>query len=133
MAVDATVSLNQLDGSVECSCGHFNWHGYLCRHVFCVFGIHGINTIPHNCILNHWRKNVLPEHLREKRHHYGSCIEETEIIASEILSTVEESITIIRSNPGKLSELLLKVKGLKRDLEADVPVPNAHQNKDALY
>ncbi|PWA49471.1 FAR1 DNA binding domain, Zinc finger, SWIM-type, MULE transposase domain, FHY3/FAR1 family [Artemisia annua] len=127
------VSVNHSDGTFECSCGHFNRHGYLCRHVFCVFRIHGIDSIPQKYISSRFRKNALPAHLRDKRHRYGPCIEETEVIASEIMSTVEASINLIRNDTEKLSDLLEKVKGLKIDIESDVPVPSGPQNKDALY
>ncbi|GKC73758.1 FAR1 DNA binding domain-containing protein [Tanacetum coccineum] len=76
--IDATVVLNQMDHSVTCSCGHYNRHGFLCRHVFCVFHIYGIDKIP-DAYLNHrWTKNVLPSHLIDKRHRYSPCIEETD-------------------------------------------------------
>ncbi|PWA79954.1 FAR1 DNA binding domain-containing protein [Artemisia annua] len=133
MLVHVTVSVNHSDGTFECSCGHFNRHGYLCRHVFCVFRIHGIDSIPQKYISSRFRKNVLPAHLRDKCHRYGPCIEETEVIASEIMSTVEASINLIRNDTEKLSDLLEKVKGLKIDIESDVPVPSGPQNKDALY
>ncbi|GKD21580.1 FAR1 DNA binding domain-containing protein, partial [Tanacetum coccineum] len=117
--VEATVSVNHLDGSVNCSCGHFNRHGFLCRHVFCVFGIRGMNTIPENYISCRWLKNPLPDHLRDKRHRYGPCIEESEVLASEIYSTVEASINLIRNDPDKLRVFLSKVKDLKKELEID--------------
>ena len=120
-------------GSISCSCGHYNRHGYLCRHVFCVFGIHGRENIPHNYINPRWCKNVLPAHLREKRHRYGPCIEETEILASKLTSTLEECIELIRNDPEKLSALLTKIQDLKKETEADIPPQAAPQNKDALY
>ena len=105
----------------------------MCRHVFCVFLIHGIHAIPHNYISRRFCKNVLPAHLLDKRHRYGPCIEETEVIASEIMSTVEASVNMIRNDTDKLSDFLSKVKGLKTDIASDVPVQSDPQNKDALY
>lgn len=120
-------------GTINCSCGHYNRHGYLCRHVFCVFGIHGIENIPQNYISPRWRKNVLPPHLHEKRHKYGPCIEETEILASKLTSTLEECIELIRNDPEKLSALLTKIQDLKKETEADIPPQAEPQTKDALY
>ncbi|GJZ18513.1 hypothetical protein Tco_0554636, partial [Tanacetum coccineum] len=77
--------------------------------------------------------NPLPDHLRDKRHRYGPCIEESKILASEIYSTVEDCINLIRNDPDKLRVFLSKVKDLKKDLEIDAPSQNAPQNKDALY
>ncbi|PWA50146.1 FAR1 DNA binding domain, Zinc finger, SWIM-type, MULE transposase domain, FHY3/FAR1 family [Artemisia annua] len=131
--VTSYVALNQLDGAINCSCGHYNRHGYLCRHVFCVFGIHGTENIPQNYINPRWRKNVLPAHLREKRHMYGPCIEETEILASKLTSTLEECIELIRNDPEKLSALLTKIQELKKETGADIPPQAEPQNKDALY
>ena len=101
--------------------------------MFGVFRIHGIDAIPHKYISSRCCKNVLPAHLLDKRHRYGPCIEETEVISSEIMSTVEASINMIRNDTDKLSDLLSKVKGLKTDICSDVPVQSDPQNKDALY
>ncbi|GKC98866.1 FAR1-related sequence 5-like protein [Tanacetum coccineum] len=82
--IDATVVLNQMDASVTCSCGHYNRHGFLCRHVFCVFHIYGIDKIPDAYLNRRWTKNVLPAHLLDKRHRYDPCIEETDTLASQL-------------------------------------------------
>nr|GEX89967.1 hypothetical protein [Tanacetum cinerariifolium] len=81
--IDATVVLNQMDASVTCSCGHYNRHGFLCRHVFCVFHIYGIDKILDAYLNRRWTKNVLPAHLLDKRHRYSPCIEETNTLASQ--------------------------------------------------
>ena len=133
LCISLQVALDTLDGTINCSCGHYNRHGYLCRHVFCVFGIRGTENIPQNYISPRWRKNVLPAHLREKRHRYGPCIEETEILASKLTSTLEECIELIRNDPEKLSSLLTKIQDLKKEIEADIPPQAEPQNKDALY
>ncbi|GJU18407.1 FAR1-related sequence 5-like protein [Tanacetum coccineum] len=131
--VEAKVSHNQEDGSFECSCGHYNRHGFLCRHVFCVFGTLGMDTIPENYISRRWRKNPLPDHLRDKRHRYGPCIEESESLASDIYSRVEDCINLIRNDPEKLKVLLAKVTDMKKELQNDMSSQNEPQNKDGLY
>nr|GEV91212.1 FAR1 DNA binding domain-containing protein [Tanacetum cinerariifolium] len=77
------VVLNKTNGSVTCSCGHYNRHGFLCRHVFCVFRIYEIHKIPDVYLNRRWTKNVLPAYLLDKRHRYGPCIEETYSLASQ--------------------------------------------------
>ncbi|GKB36878.1 FAR1-related sequence 5-like protein, partial [Tanacetum coccineum] len=82
--IDDMVVFNQMDGIVTCSCGHCNRHGFLCRLVFYVFQIYGIDKIPDAYLNRHWTKNVLPTHLLDKRHRYGPCIEETDTLASQL-------------------------------------------------
>nr|GEW27381.1 hypothetical protein [Tanacetum cinerariifolium] len=100
--IDVTVVFNQIDGSVTCSCGHYNRHGFLCRYVFCVFRIHGVDKIPDVYINRHWTKNVLPAHLLDKRLIYGPCIEESKRSKGtrRIKSAAEigKAKTIARSN-----------------------------------
>ncbi|GJV41259.1 FAR1 DNA binding domain-containing protein [Tanacetum coccineum] len=121
------------DGSFECSCGHYNRHGFLCRHVFCVFGTLGMDTIPENYISRRWRKNHLSDHLRDKRHRYGPCIEESESLASDIYSRVEDCINLIRNDPDKLKVFLAKVTDMKKELENDMSSQNEPQNKESFY
>nr|GEY48614.1 protein FAR1-related sequence 5-like [Tanacetum cinerariifolium] len=130
--IDATVVLNQMDASVTCSCGHYNRHGFLCRHVFCVFHIYGIDKILDAYLNRRWTKNVLPAYLLDKRHRYGPCIEETNTLASQVHQTIEDCISFFRNDTDKLSELLLTVKALKK-LEDEMQTPNVEPNKEALY
>nr|GEW99971.1 FAR1 DNA binding domain, zinc finger, SWIM-type, MULE transposase domain, FHY3/FAR1 family [Tanacetum cinerariifolium] len=94
------------DGSFECSCGHYNRHGFLCRNVFCVFGTLGMDTILENYISHCWCKNPLHDHLLDKRH---------------------------RNDPNKLRMFLTKVTDMKKELEIDISSQNEPQNKDAMY
>ncbi|GJR42656.1 FAR1-related sequence 5-like protein [Tanacetum coccineum] len=131
--IRATVVLNKMDGSVTCSCGHYNRHGFLCRHVFCVFRIYGIYKIPDVYLNRRWTKNVLPVHLLDKRHRYGPCIEETYTLASQVHQTIEECIGLFRNDTDKLSELLSTVQDLKKKLENEMQTPHVEPNKDVLY
>nr|GEZ14075.1 protein FAR1-related sequence 5-like [Tanacetum cinerariifolium] len=121
------------DGSFECSCGYYNNHRFLCRHVLCVFGTLGMDNILENYISRRWRENPLPDHLRDKRHRYGPCIEESKILASDIYSRVEDCINLIRNDPDKLRVSLTKVTDMKKELENDMSSQNEPQNKDAMY
>ncbi|GKA48783.1 FAR1 DNA binding domain-containing protein [Tanacetum coccineum] len=131
--IRATVMFNKRDGSVTCSCGHYNRHGFLCRHVFCVFRIYGIHKIPDVYLNRRWTKNVLPAHLLDKRHIYGPCIKETDTLASQVHQTIEECIGFFRNDTDKLSELLLTVQDLKKKLENEMQTPHVELNKDVLY
>ncbi|GJW34943.1 FAR1-related sequence 5-like protein [Tanacetum coccineum] len=131
--IRATVVLNKKAGSFTCSCGHYNRHGFLCRHVFCVFRIYGIHKIPDVYLNRRWTKNVLPAHLLDKRHRYGPCIEETDTLASQVHQTIEECIGLFRNDTDKLSELLSTVQDLKKKLENEMQTPHVEPNKDVLY
>nr|GFB12239.1 FAR1 DNA binding domain-containing protein [Tanacetum cinerariifolium] len=121
-----------MDGGVTCSCGHYNQHGFLCRHVFCVFRIYGIHKIPDVYLNRRWTKTVLPTHLLDKRHRYGPCIEETDTLASQVHQTIEECIGLFRNDTDKLFELLSTIQDLKKKLENEMQ-PHVKLNKDALY
>nr|GEY19970.1 protein FAR1-related sequence 5-like [Tanacetum cinerariifolium] len=97
---------------------------FLCRHVFYVFGTLGMDNIPENYISRRWRKNPLPNNLRDKRHRYGPCIEESESLASDIYSRVEDCINLIRNDPDKLKVFLAKVTNMKKELENDMSCGN---------
>ncbi|GKA57407.1 FAR1-related sequence 5-like protein [Tanacetum coccineum] len=131
--IRATVVLNKKAGSFTCSCGHYNRHGFLCRHVFCVFRIYGIHKIPDVYLNRRWTKNVLPAHLLDKRHRYSPCIEETDTLASQVHQTIEECIGLFRNDTDKLSELLSTVQDLKKKLENEMQTPHVEPNKDVLY
>nr|GEY38901.1 hypothetical protein [Tanacetum cinerariifolium] len=121
-----------MDGSVTCLYGHYNLHGFLCRHVFCVFRIYGIHKIPDVYLNRRWTKKFyLLICLTKDR--YGNCIEEKDMLASQVHQTIEECIGLSRNDTVKLSELLSTVQDLKKKLENKTQTPNVELNKDALY
>ncbi|GJV39522.1 FAR1 DNA binding domain-containing protein [Tanacetum coccineum] len=126
------VVFNKKAGSFTCSCGHYNRHGFLCRHVFCVFRIYGIHKIPDVYLNRRWTKNVLPAHLLDKRHRYGPCIEETDTLASQVHQNIEECIGLFRNDTDKLSELLSTVQDLKKKAmkKRNAKQPHLAPNKD---
>ncbi|GKB58156.1 FAR1 DNA binding domain-containing protein, partial [Tanacetum coccineum] len=95
--------------------------------------IYGIDKIPDAYLNRRWTKNVLPEHLLDKRHRYGPCIEETDMLASQVHQTIEDCISLFRNDSDKLTELLSTVKELKKKLEAETQTPNVEPNKEDLY
>nr|GEZ82155.1 protein FAR1-related sequence 5-like [Tanacetum cinerariifolium] len=131
--IEATVIFNQLDNCLNCSCGHYTRHGYLCRHIFCVLRIHNIVRIPETYIHRRWTKEALPAHLLEKRHIYGPCIEEIDRLPSEVHATIEDCVGLLRSSTGKLTQFLTTVKEMKKQLEVEMQSSNYDNNKKALY
>ncbi|GJV67951.1 FAR1-related sequence 5-like protein [Tanacetum coccineum] len=128
--LNVKVLINELDGSITCSCNHFGRHGYLCRHVFCILHINSIDTIPERYISKRWRKDVIPRHLLEKRHRYGPCIEETDQLASDIHTTIEYCVNRLRNDTEKLTEFLTKkMLGVTTPNEVVVKVPKGLRNK----
>ncbi|GJV72972.1 FAR1-related sequence 5-like protein [Tanacetum coccineum] len=127
------VVINELDGSITCSCNHFGRHGYLCRHVFCILHINFIDTIPERYISKRWRKDVIPRHLLEKRHRYGPCIEETDQLASDIHTTIEYCVNRLRNDTEKLTEFLAKVNELKKNLDDELPPEPQKSNNEDIF
>ncbi|GKA42748.1 FAR1-related sequence 5-like protein [Tanacetum coccineum] len=127
------VVINELDGSITCSCNHFGRHGYLCRHVFCILHINSIDTIPERYISKRWRKDVIPRHLLEKRHRYGPCIEETDQLASDIHTTIEYCVNRLRNDTEKLTEFLAKVNELKKNLDDELPPEPQKSNNEDIF
>nr|GEY91327.1 protein FAR1-related sequence 5-like [Tanacetum cinerariifolium] len=124
------VVINELDGSITCSCNHFRRYGYLCRHVFCVLHINSIDIIPERYISKRWRKDVLPRHLLEKRHKYRTCIEETDQLASDIHTTMEYCFNHLRNDTEKLTKFLAKkLLGVTTPNEVVVKVSKGIRNK----
>nr|GEV84414.1 hypothetical protein [Tanacetum cinerariifolium] len=127
------VRFNKLDGSFNCSCGHYTRHGYLCRHIFCVLRIHNIARIPKTYISRRWTKKALLTQLLEKRHRYGPCIEETYRLATEVHAIIEDYVDLLKNNTDKLTQFLTKVKEMKKQLEDEMPTSDYVHNKEALY
>ncbi|GKC47662.1 FAR1-related sequence 5-like protein [Tanacetum coccineum] len=127
------VIFNHLDGSLNCSCGHYTRHGYLCRHIFCLLRIHDIVRIPEPYINRRWTKNALPPHLLNNRHKYGPCIEETDRLVAEVHATIEDCVGLIRNDTDKLTHFLTTIKALKKQLEDEMPKPDSDHNKEVLF
>lgn len=127
------VDHNVVDGSFTCSCNHLGRHGYLCRHIFCVLCINAIDKIPERYISKRWTKDVLPDHLLEKRHRYGPCIEETDKLAADVRATIEYCVDRLRNDTEKLSKFLAKVNEIKRDLDVELPTEKRKPNNEEVY
>ncbi|XP_071698777.1 protein FAR1-RELATED SEQUENCE 5-like [Rutidosis leptorrhynchoides] len=91
------VVLNR-DGNIVCSCNHFGRHGWLCRHIFCVFNNKRIEEIPETYIKRRWRRDILPTHLLDKRHRYGMQNDETSKMCSQVISDVDVIVRYKSSN-----------------------------------
>ncbi|PWA51771.1 FAR1 DNA binding domain-containing protein [Artemisia annua] len=89
------------DGSVVCTCRHFDRFGFLCRHIFCVFKNRDINVIPEQYILRRWTRDIIPPELRRKRNRYGE--------------------KMLGDKVEKMEDFVEKLKKLRTEVEAEVP------------
>nr|GEW13205.1 hypothetical protein [Tanacetum cinerariifolium] len=119
------VSTDKSDGSVLCSCMNFMRFGFLCRHIFHVLKGNGLEVIPDKYILKRWMRDLLPPHIRRKKHmfsfeggRYMECL-------ATVYLAVEYCLNLLAKDEEKLIEFVEKVKRLK--IEVEEANPNAKQ------
>ncbi|KAK2643147.1 hypothetical protein Ddye_024910 [Dipteronia dyeriana] len=65
-SMDFEVFYNASEMEVLCSCGLYNFRGYLCRHALSILNQNGLEEIPPQYILPRWRKDIkrtyIPDH-----------------------------------------------------------------------
>nr|XP_043633023.1 protein FAR1-RELATED SEQUENCE 5-like [Erigeron canadensis] len=128
-----TVVRNVESGSIKCSCNQFGRHGYLCRHIFCVFKNKNVQEIPKEYISKRWRRDVLPRHLLHDKHRYGRRNDEADKIATEAFENLELCFSKLRNNPEKLSDFVSKLNKLTEDTLADLPNISGKEDKEVVY
>ncbi|GKC95521.1 FAR1-related sequence 5-like protein [Tanacetum coccineum] len=116
------VLYNKGDGSVSCCCQLFVRFGILCRHIFCVFKNFKVSCIPDQYILRRWTKDLIPPDLRNKKNRYGEKNEAIEKLAMEASIILDSCVHMLRNNEPKLSVFVNKMKAIKSDLEAELPI-----------
>ncbi|GJQ94808.1 RNA-directed DNA polymerase, eukaryota, partial [Tanacetum coccineum] len=116
------VLYNKGDGSVSCCCQLFVRSGILCRHIFCVFKNFKVSCIPDQYILRRWTKDLIPPDLRNKKNRYGEKNEAIEKLAMEASIILDSCVHMLRNNEPKLSVFVNKMKAIKSDLEAELPI-----------
>ncbi|GJU39459.1 FAR1-related sequence 5-like protein [Tanacetum coccineum] len=116
------VLYNKGDGSVSCCCQLFVRSGILCRHIFCVFKNFKVSCIPDQYILRRWTKDLIPPDLRNKKNRYGEKNEAIEKLAMEASVILDSCVHMLRNNEPKLSVFVNKMKAIKSDLEAELPI-----------
>ncbi|GKB88028.1 FAR1 DNA binding domain, zinc finger, SWIM-type, MULE transposase domain containing protein [Tanacetum coccineum] len=116
------VLYNKGDGSVSCCCQLFVRSGILCRHIFCVFKNFKVSCIPDQYILRRWTKDLIPPDLRNKKNRYGEKNEAIEKLAMEASIILDSCVHMLRNNELKLSVFVNKMKAIKSDLEAELPI-----------
>ncbi|KAK4852116.1 hypothetical protein QYF36_021245 [Acer negundo] len=57
-SMDFEVFYNASEMEVLCTCGLFNFRGYLCRHALSILNQNGVEEIPPQYILSRWRKDI---------------------------------------------------------------------------
>ncbi|GJS73907.1 FAR1 DNA binding domain, zinc finger, SWIM-type, MULE transposase domain containing protein [Tanacetum coccineum] len=124
------VLYNKGDGSVSCCCQFFVLSGILCRHIFCVFKNFKVSCIPDQYILRHWTKDLIPPDLRNKKNRYGEKNEAIEKLALEASIILDSCVHMLRNNEPKLSVFVNKMKAIKSELEAELPIVPTHTVSD---
>nr|GEU35347.1 protein FAR1-related sequence 5-like [Tanacetum cinerariifolium] len=109
------------------------WNVYIGIDVFKKRWNYLITRIPETYINRRWTKEAFPPHLLEKRHRYGPCIKETDRLAAEVHTTIEDCIGLLRSNTDKLTLFLTTVQEMKKQLEVEMQSSNYDNNKESLY
>ncbi|XP_071726790.1 protein FAR1-RELATED SEQUENCE 5-like [Rutidosis leptorrhynchoides] len=120
---------NKLEDTISCSCNHFGRHGWLCRHIFCVFKSNQVEEIPQQYIKRRWCKDTLPKDLLDKRHRYGMETGENTKLCTSIINDVEVIVSRLRNDPQKLSDFAAKIKQFKVEVLQNQPDQSAHKNK----
>ncbi|XP_071711087.1 protein FAR1-RELATED SEQUENCE 5-like [Rutidosis leptorrhynchoides] len=123
------VVLNK-DGNIVCSCNHFGRHGWLCRHIFCVFNNIRVEEIPEIYIKRRWRRDILTTRLLDKRHGYGMQNDETSIMCSQVISDVKVIVSRLKKIPQQLFEFAEFVKKNKDDVLVDIASQSAEKNTE---
>ncbi|KAK1589001.1 hypothetical protein Q3G72_029450 [Acer saccharum] len=57
-SMDFEVFYNASEMEVLCTCGLYNFRGYLCRHALSILNQNGLEEIPPQYILSRWRKDI---------------------------------------------------------------------------
>ncbi|TXG74008.1 hypothetical protein EZV62_002587 [Acer yangbiense] len=57
-SMDFEVLYNASEMEVLCTCGLYNFRGYLCRHALSILNQNGLEEIPPQYILSRWRKDI---------------------------------------------------------------------------
>ncbi|GKD32708.1 FAR1 DNA binding domain, zinc finger, SWIM-type, MULE transposase domain containing protein, partial [Tanacetum coccineum] len=116
------VFYNKGDGLVSCCCQLFVRSGILYRHIFCVFKNFKVSCILDQYILRRWTKDLILPDLRNKKNRYGEKNETIEKLAMEASIILDSCVHMLRNNELKFSVFVKKMKAIKSDLEAELPI-----------
>ncbi|KAD3067821.1 hypothetical protein E3N88_35701 [Mikania micrantha] len=107
------VKFDKEDNSASCSCMCFMRIGYLCRHVFCVYRVNNVDTIPSRYIAERWTKDLLPKRIFDISNGYGVDSTPRSLLRFEILDSVTECVDALRSDDDGLSFFATRIRELK--------------------
>nr|XP_043611658.1 protein FAR-RED ELONGATED HYPOCOTYL 3-like [Erigeron canadensis] len=125
------VLVNNDEDIIQCSCLTFERYGFLCRHI-CMFKTKDIEEIPKKYILRRWRKDLVSPGMRTRRTRYGESGEECEKLGNELHFIVENCISMLSKDEGKLSILVEKVRELKNEIEDNVSSSKTKKTKEVI-
>ncbi|GJX10969.1 FAR1-related sequence 9-like protein [Tanacetum coccineum] len=81
-----------------------------------------VSCIPDQYILRRWTKDLIPPNLRNKKNRYGEKNEAIEKLAMEGSIILDSCVHMLRNNEPKLYVFINKMKAIKSDLEAELPI-----------
>nr|GFA46360.1 hypothetical protein [Tanacetum cinerariifolium] len=99
--------------------------GFLRRHIFCVLKGNGLEVVPDKYILKRWTRDLLPPHIRRKKHMFGFKGGRYMECLATVYSAVEYCLNLLAKDEEKLIEFVEKVKRLK--IEVEEANPNSKQ------
>lgn len=115
-----------------CTCRHYLRFGLLCRHCFWVLKNCNIDEIPKQYVMRRWTRDIIPPELRSRRNRYGNVNLGVQKLVNEVTSVIDDCMHLLSTDEKKLEAFLEKVKGLKIEVEADVPNPPSKKKEDVI-
>nr|GEY51083.1 hypothetical protein [Tanacetum cinerariifolium] len=79
-------------------------------------------TLQDQYILRRWTKDLIPPDLRNKKKRYGEKNETIEKLAMEASIILDSHVHMLRNNEPKLFVFVNKIKAIKSELEAELPI-----------
>ncbi|XP_022007329.1 protein FAR1-RELATED SEQUENCE 5-like [Helianthus annuus] len=126
------VELDVRDNTVSCMCMCFTCNGYLCRHVFCVFGFNQIDKIPDKYQSSRWDRDVLPNRVHAISNRYAADNDTESVIRNEIFDLIGQCTIRLRLKPDKLSALSTQIREIRDIIYKEFPSEPDCNNKSAV-
>ncbi|XP_023755614.1 protein FAR-RED IMPAIRED RESPONSE 1-like [Lactuca sativa] len=89
------VTHNKSAQTFTCPCMKFEQFGFLCRRIFTVMKSYNIKEIPSKYLLKRWQKDIILTELLKKCFRYVDSDENTQRVALDIFSTVDNCVSSI--------------------------------------
>lgn len=106
---DFIVVFNQEDETYCCGCKLFGRKGFLCRHIFFLLKLKGVNHIPQRYVLSRWMKSSLCNKAENEKGYYNvgdAGMHESQRVSNKLLGTFFKLIQRMQGQTIKLSSFL---------------------------